>query len=380
MVITGEASGDMLAAELVTALREKSSSPQKFFGVGGAQVRDAGVETVFDFSQNAVFGLEALKRLGEYKARLQQLLALAIERRPDALICVDFGGFNSRFAQTVKEHVRGQGETAWHPKIIQFVSPQVWASRPWRANKLARNVDLLLTIFPFEKAWYAQRVPQLRVEFVGHPIVDRYARDIPNERFAAGRMPGANPRLVIFPGSRPSELKRHLPVLSEALAQIRAVKPGIRATMILGETLMPAAKQFGLPEGVEVRSANLAGALAEADVAIAKSGTITLECGFFGVPTVVMYKTSWATYALGKSLVNVKWVAMPNLLANEEVFPEFIQGQATSDNIAGATLELLDDAARRNWVKTKLKEIASSLGGPGASRRAAEMILSLVGE
>jgi lipid-A-disaccharide synthase len=378
MVITGEASGDALAAELVTALRAASTSPLQFFGVGGAQVRDAGVETVFDFTGNAVFGLEALKRIGDYKARLKQLVALTIRRQPDAVICVDFGGFNSRFAAAIKNHVRATGG-AWQPKIIQFVSPQVWASRPWRAQKLARNVDLLLTIFPFEKAWYARRVPQLRVEFAGHPMVDRYARSVPADRFAANKLPGENPRLVIFPGSRPSELQRHLPILSEALQKIRVSKPGVRTTMVIGETLIARARQIGLPSDVEVRSTDLAGALANADMAIAKSGTITLECAFFGVPTVAMYKTSWPTYLLAKSIVSVKWIAMPNLLANEEVFPEFVQSAATAENIARGTLEFLNDSGRRNWVKGKLKEIVSSLGEPGASRRAAEMILSLAG-
>lgn len=377
MVITGEASGDALASELVTALRARSSVPLKFFGVGGAQVRDAGVETIFDFSQNAVWGLEALKRINEYKARLQQLAELAVERKPDAVICVDFGGFNSRLAAAIKERAAGG---AWQPKIVQFVSPQVWASRPWRAKKLARNVDLLLTIFPFEKAWYAQRVPQLRVEFAGHPMVDRYSRHAAAERFVADASPGPNPRLVILPGSRPSELQRHLPVLNAALAKIRADKTGVRTTMILGESLVARAREIGLPDNVEVRSSGLAETLANADVAIAKSGTITLECGFFGVPTIAMYKTSWATYTLAKRVATVKWIAMPNLLANEEVFPEFVQGAATAENIARATLEFLNDSARRKWVKGKLKEIVSSLGEPGASGRAAEMILQLVGD
>ena len=185
---------------------------------------------------------------------------------------------------------------------------------------------------------------------------------------------------MIFPGSRPSELQRHLPVLSEALEKIRAQEPGVRTTMIIGESLIERARQIGLPANVEVRSSDLAGALANADVAIAKSGTITLECAFFGVPTVAMYKTSWPTYAIAKSIVSVKWIAMPNLLANEEVFPEFVQGAATAENIARATLEFLNDSTRRNWVKGKLKEIVSSLGEPGASRRAAEMILSLMRE
>jgi lipid-A-disaccharide synthase len=377
MVISGEASGDAIAAGLVTALKQHAPEPLTFFGVGGAQVREAGVETVFDFSSNAVFGLEALKRLGEYRARLGELLKLAVARRPDAIICVDFGGFNSRFAGLVREHV-ATARDDWKPKIVQLVSPQVWASRPWRADKIARNVDLLLTIFPFEKAWYAQRVPHLEVEFVGHPIVDRYVGTVSKDRFTSPTIATEHPCLVVLPGSRPSELKRHLPVLNKALRIIRHQKPGTRVAMVLSAALADVAKEIGLPDGVKVRSTGLAEALATADAAIAKSGTITLECAYFGVPTVAMYKTSWATYALAKRLLNVRWIAMPNILANEEVFPEFVQGAATSESIARATLEFLNDTGRRNWVKAKLRDIALSLGDPGASQRAAEAILRLI--
>ena len=147
--------------------------------------------------------------------------------------------------------------------------------------------------------------------------------------------------------------------------------------MIIPETLRDTAVKLGVPSDVELCE-TLADSLAEADVAIAKSGTVTLECAYFGVPAVVMYKTSWLTYAIAKRIVNVDYVAMPNLLANEEVFPEFLQSRATAGNIARSALELLCDEARRNYVKAKLKEIVGSLGQPGASRRAAEAIIALV--
>ena len=134
----------------------------------------AGMELIFDFTRHAIFGLEALKRLGEFRQHLQHLLQLAVERKPDVIVCVDFAGFNRRFAHAVKEHVRRSSD-GWNPKIIQYISPQVWASRPGRADKMAKDIDLLLAIFPFEKDWYAARVPELPVKFIGHPIIDRYA-------------------------------------------------------------------------------------------------------------------------------------------------------------------------------------------------------------
>ena len=239
---------------------------------------------------------------------------------------------------------------------------------------MAEDIDLLLVIFPFEKAWYAQRVPQLRVEFAGHPMADRYEGKLP----AADKpFNSESPLIVVLPGSRPGELKRHLPILCGALRRIREAKPKARALMVVADRLVPMAREIGLPPNVEIQS-DLADALARADLALAKSGTVTLECGFFGVPSVVFYKTWWLTWEIGSRIVQVKWAAMPNLLANEEVFPEFLQPAATAENISRSALELMTDAGRRTKVQSKLREIRASLGQPGASGRAAEVTLKLI--
>ncbi len=374
MLIAGEASGDALGAELITAIRQRlDGRPVEFFGVGGPQMQAAGMELIFDFTRNAVFGLEAIKRLWEFRQRFKNLLGLCINREPDAIICVDFAGFNRRFAQAIREHQRQKTDARWKPKIIQYVSPQVWASRPRRADKMAKDIDLLLAIFPFEKAWYAERTPNLRVEFVGHPMIDRYASHTGHDK----EFDAESPLIVLLAGSRPTELKKHLPVMSEALRRIRAEKPAARAVMVLSDRLAAQARELGMPENVEVQS-NLAEALTRADLAIAKSGTVTLECAYFGVPTVTMYKTSAATYAIAKRIVQVKWIAMPNILANEEVFPEFVQSQATPENLARSALELMNNSGRRTTVKARLRAIAASLGTPGASRRAAAEIVRLL--
>ena len=172
MLIAGETSGDLLASELVFALRQQLPDAT-FFGAGGAKMSAAGVGLAFDMTQHAVTGItDVLKNIFKFRRLFNQLLALAIERQPDAIIGVDYGGFNLRFGHAIKEYVR-KNPGAWNPKIIQFVSPQVWASRPQRANRLEADYDLLLSIFPFEKDWYTRRAPKLRVEFVGHPMLDR---------------------------------------------------------------------------------------------------------------------------------------------------------------------------------------------------------------
>jgi len=378
MLIAGEASGDLLAAELVSALRGQLPDAQ-FFGAGGAKMSAAGVELAFDLTQHSVIGItDVLKNLLKFRRLFNQLLALAIERKPDVVIGIDFGGFNLRFGQAIKKYVRENPFSKWDPKIVQFVSPQVWASRPGRADKLARDYDLLLSIFPFEKAWYAKRVPSLRVEFVGHPMIGRFTNDDLRFTSAAKGAATANrpSQILLLPGSRKSELQRHLPVMLAAVKMIQEKLPVAQAKMVLpNPALVSLAKALGA--NLEIQIGELPWALEESDVALASTGTVTMECAFFGVPTVTLYKTSWLTYQIAKRIVTVKSLTMPNLLAGETVYPEFIQDEATPENLSRAALELLQDKARRTEIKAQLAKIISSLGEPGAASRAAAAILSL---
>jgi lipid-A-disaccharide synthase len=380
MLIAGEASGDLLAAELVSALRGKLPDAT-FFGAGGAKMAAAGVVLAFDLTQHSVIGIsDVLKNYFKFRRLFNQLLALAIERKPDVIIGVDYGGFNLRFGHAVKEYVRNNPFSKWNPKIVQFVSPQVWASRPGRANRLAADYDLLLSIFPFEKDWYAQRVPHLRVEFVGHPMIGRFTND--DLRFTRGSASDSSivnrkSQILLLPGSRKSELQKHLPPMLAALKTIQEKLPAVKAKMVLpNQTLLQLAKSLGA--NVEIQIGELPWALAEADVAIASTGTVTMECAFFGVPTVTLYKTSWLTYQIARRIITVKSLTMPNLLAGETVYPEFVQHDATPENISRAALELLQDESRRTKIKSQLAKIISSLGEPGAAGRAATAILSLL--
>jgi lipid-A-disaccharide synthase len=394
MLIAGEASGDLLAAELVGALRERvlwaesghSDEVQPlrtrlaphFFGAGGPRMAAAGVDLAFDLTPHSVIGVgDPVRKSQWFLRRLIELRKLAIRNQPDAIILVDFSFFNHLFARILRRHLRRQTGpfNNWKPKIVKFVSPQVWASRPGRAYRMAQDFDLLLSIFPFEKAWYAKRVPKLRVEFVGHPMADRFA-GTPTQ---SASIENRKSQILLLPGSRPDELRRHLPAMLGALKLIQAGTTAIRASVVLpDEFRAEQAGSLGLPADVDLQVGRLPEALAQADVAIASTGTVTMECAFFGVPTVALYRTSWTTYEIAKRLVTVKYLAMPNLLANEEVFPEFIQHAATPENIARAALELLRDDARRASVKAKLARVVASLGGPGASARAAAAIVRLL--
>lgn len=408
MFIAGEASGDQLAAELVSTLREhptgqsarptdeaqprRASLEPRCFGAGGPRMAEAGVELVRDLTRHSVIGLwEVIRNYGKFRRFFRELLRVAIERQPDAIICVDYSGFNRRFAAAVKRRVRSHQSWFhnWDPKIVQYVSPQVWASREDRAYQLERDMDLLLSIFPFEKEWYARRTPKLRVEFVGHPIFDRH----PGGSEVAIDPPPP-PLVLLLPGSRREELRRHLPVMVGAARLVAAKTPcqfwavlpdaelAAEAAALARLQMVPAlaAPEYHpeQPPAIRCSYGNLPAALRQATVAIASTGTVTVECAFFGVPTVALYKTSWSTYQIGRRIVHVPFLAMPNLLAGEEVFPEFIQQAATPENVARAALELLTDEARRLKIKAQLARIIASLGGPGARRRAAKAITELL--
>jgi lipid-A-disaccharide synthase len=398
MLVAGEPSGDLLASELVLALRERLPDA-KFFGAGGAKMGAAGVELAFDLTQHAVVGItDVLQNYFKFRALFHRLLALAIERKPDAVIGVDYGGFNLRFGHAIKEYIRSHPDAKWNPKIVQFVSPQVWASRPGRAKLLEADYDLLLSIFPFEKAWYAERAPKLKVDFVGHPMLDRIRK--PED---GGQKREAGKAVLLLPGSRKSELEQHLPVLIGAAELIKQAEPECKFQIVLpDEKLLVGLRwQFAERTGViyrlndsptpgqvdylaskagfnlKTQIGNLPDALAQADVAIASTGTVTMECAYFGVPTVTLYKKPLLGLALAWGIITVKSLTMPNLLADGEVYPEFIQEAATPERISRAALELLQNDHRCKKIKAQLARIIASLGEPGASRRAAAAILNL---
>lgn len=429
MVIAGEASGDTLGAELIAALREQGQ--WRFFGVGGPRLQQAGLELIYDLTAHAVVGVwEVVQHYPQLRRLFTELLSLAVRRQPDVVILVDYPGFNLRFARALKQYVRRRRPFLnWRPKVVYYVSPQLWAWHESRVHQIARDVDLMLSIFPFEKAWYAARAPQLRVEFIGHPLIDRHSNaasssaecraqtgsnavcevqpaesKIASSHTPVSKGPPASPHdsafgiphsalegdsalrtpqspfklVLLLPGSRARELKKHVEVMVEAALKIEA-RAKVKWLMVLPNRELEelARTRIAALEKINLQVGGLAEALAKAHLAIASSGTVTMECACFGVPTVVLYRTSWSTYQLGKRFIKVDFIAMPNLLAQEMIYPEFIQHQATPDIIAAEAIDLLQNAPRRAAIKTKLAAVIKSLGEPGAAQRAAQAVMSL---
>jgi lipid-A-disaccharide synthase len=379
MLVAGDPSGDLLATELARELAcQAGPFGPRFIGAGGPAMAAAGVALRHDLTRHSVIGLEILRKYRELKAVFDDLVALALAERPEVIVGVDYGGFNLRLAEELRRrHAQERGIFLnWRPKIVQYVSPQVWASRPGRARTIAENHDLLLSILPFEAAWYARHAPRLRVEFVGHPIVDRHQAPPPEAR----ETPIGRPTLLLLPGSRVGELQRHLPVMIPATERV-VRETGCRVRIVLPrEQLRAIAAPWlaAVPE-LEVQIGDLPAALTNATVALASTGTVTLECAWFGVPTVAIYRTSALTYAIGRRIVTVPFLAMPNLLAGEAIMPEFVQDAASPATLAGAVSELLQSPAKRATQQARLQEMVATLGRPGAARRAATAILEVVG-
>jgi lipid-A-disaccharide synthase len=358
LIVAGDPSGDLHASNLIKALKRLDPSV-RVAAVGGPLCRAAADEFIEDLASRGVTGFwEPALKIGFLLKLAKRINSLLSQRRPAALICVDYYGFNRR----ILPYAKAAGIPAFY-----FVSPQVWASRPGRVKVLKRLVDKMLVIFPFEEDLY--RAAGVPVEFVGHPLLDL----IP-ETSAHRAEPGA-PRIGLLPGSRSSELRRHLHMFYAAFKVLRLERPGANGFVFASPNQTDAA--YGrLPDGVVlVRESDYA-VRASLDLAICSSGTATLENAVLGVPMVVVYKLSWPTYAIARAIVKVKHIAMANLLAGREVVPELIQRDATAGRIVLEAARFLDDPALAARTRAELARVRSKLGEPGAAARAAAAVLA----
>lgn len=365
-MVAGEASGDTHGAELILALRQQHPHV-RIIGVGGPRMVAAGQEQLFDLSAHAVLGLtEVLRHYFKFKRFFNRVLDLARKERPDAVILIDYPGFNLRLAEKLRREVPGS-------RTIFYISPQVWAWKAGRVKTMQRDLDLLLAILPFEKAWFAKTAPKLNVEWVGHPMLDRIRKVEEVE---------PNPNCIaLLPGSRKTEIAAHLPVLWEAARLMAARKPGLKFILLspnedIQKYSLGVLSKFPAPNFTfEYNIGYAVSHLSRCALAIVASGTASLECALVGIPQLVVYQVHPLTYAVGKRLVKVKHLSMVNVLANEEVVPELLQDRFDPEAVSQEALELLGDPQRREEMKKRIEQIVSTLGEPGASQRAAAAIL-----
>ncbi len=371
MIIAGEVSGDMRAAELVEAANAIKPG-LRWFGIGGPDMRKAGVETRHDVKDMAVIGFaEVIKRYPFFKRVFNEMLAWAADEKPDLAVFVDYPGFNLRLAE--KLHAQGI-------RTLHYICPQVWAWHRSRIPQMARYLDHLITIFPFEAEHFAGT--GLPVTFAGHPLVD----SINQSRIS---QPPALPwqglqRIALLPGSRHGEISRLLPVMLEAAALLDQRIPGCsfivaapgREQADQARELCASAPPMRAP--VTVIEDMTRDVIRQADAAMVCSGTATVETALLGCPMVVVYKLNPISYHLFKAMIHVKHIGMVNIVAGREICPELVQGRATGRNLADAIEPLLMPTDTRQKMLEALKQFDASMGEGGAASRAAAVLVGML--
>lgn len=370
LIISGEASGELHGAELVRAIRKLSPDTQ-FFGVGGEQMRQAGVELLYDVIHLEVVGVwEALLSLGYHRKLLKELISFAETHRLSAIVLIDYPYFNLHFAHRVK-HLS--------TPIIYYIAPQVWAWYPGRIKKIARLVDKMLVILPFEEELYRQQ--GLKVEFVGHPLLEEVVAELDRSSFCKKYNLDEESEIVsLLPGSRQREIKYLLPPMLQSIPLLqRARKMNFIISLAerVDRRLVERMAKPYLPQ-VTLVERDTYNVIKNSDLMVVTSGTATLEAAVLGTPMVVVYKLTFPGYLLAKLLVRVKYISLVNILAGREVVTELLQYRVTARNIAKEVLRLLLNPTVKEGVKKELLGVRAKLGTPGASHRAARAVLQFI--
>lgn len=378
MLVAGEPSGDIHAANLVKSLKELSPQTEfEFFGCAGAAMRDAGVEAIVRNDDLAIVGLYEVwvKALPKFIRAFNELKKAAAVRKPDAVVFIDWPDFNLRLARSLKK--KGL-------KTIYYISPQLWAWRSHRVKLVRRYVDLMLAILPFEVEWYKKRGLE-RIEFVGNPLAGEVVAKYGREEFCEkNNLNASMPLIALLPGSRHKELTRILPVMIEAASLISKTDPEIQFVILLAsnrkkeEVEKIISQTEEIPNQLCLTQNETREAIAASDVAAVASGTATLETALLGTPLVVVYKESNINYKLFMPIINVEHFGLVNLVAGQRVATELIQHDFTPQRLADELLKLLEQE-NNQAMRKRLKDVVSVLGDGGASHQAARAVLREIG-
>lgn len=376
--VAGEASGDARASEVMRAIRE-ARPDCTFVGAGGPRMQAMAGEPFDNWvARAAVLGLwDVLRHYGYFREKFRLMRDAILRIRPDAVVPVDYPGFNLRLAKALRK-------AGYDGKILYYISPQVWAWNRGRIAKMAQWLDLMICVFPFEAPMY--EASGLHTVFVGHPLLEALDAERAN--------PQREPCLLgLFPGSREREVRRIFPVMVGAVRQVRARMP--QATFEAAAATEAHAglmRTMAADSGIVVRPGNAHDLMQRATAGIVCSGTATLEAAFFGLPYCLVYKVAWLTFEIGRRLVDVNALGIVNILENYRVNPppdprlpaapaphvvrEFLQGDATPEALADEAIRLLGNPAARDELRGRFSEIIAGLEARGAARRAAAALLS----
>jgi lipid-A-disaccharide synthase len=374
-MIAGEASGDLHGANLVRAM--KGLNPDiAVAGIGGQKMEDAGVEILVPCADMAVVGVtEVFSRLTTIVRAHLTMRSLLKNSPPDLLILIDYPEFNIYLARTARRY---------GVQVLYYISPQIWAWRRWRAKKIARRVDRMVVILPFEKEFYLKTGTGMAVDYVGHPLIDNVPHNMDKEgiKRELGLQEG-DLILGILPGSRGEEVKRLLPSMIGAAEILSSRYPNLRCVISIAPTISPDLIQSAIsksPLKIITIPKDVYRILCICDLAMVASGTATLETAIMGVPMIIAYRLSSFSFWFGKMVVRgVPYIGLVNLIAGEEVVPELIQDEVTPQRLADKALAILEDENIEADMIKKLRMVKERLGSPGASLRTARIALQMMG-
>lgn len=372
MIVAGEASGDIYGADLAREAY-KIDPALTFFGIGGARMREAGVETLVDSADMAVVGVvEVFKHFDVIAAAFTKLKKILLNDPPSLLILIDYPGFNLRLAKVAKKA---------GVKVLYYISPQIWAWRQGRVKKIARLVDHMAVILPFEAPFYEKAgVP---VSFVGHPMLDMVQVTLERDQAAASFGLDPSSKIVgLFPGSRRNEIERLLPVIVQSAQLLKQRFPEIQFILPLASTLkeedvLPQLQSAGI--SATITRERIHDMIRACDAVISVSGTVTLEIALVGTPMVIIYKLSPLTYQLAKRLIKVDAIGLCNIVAGEIAVKELIQDDANPSAIASEISAILASAGYGALIRARLATVRQKLGKGGASANVAALIPELIG-
>jgi lipid-A-disaccharide synthase len=371
MIVAGEASGDLHGASLVQEIKRMCPDAE-VFGIGGPKMARQGVGILCSTDQMAFLGfVEVLRHLPFVRRVLAQMKDALAERRPDALILIDYPGFNLKLARIAH---------GLKVPVMYYVSPQIWAWGRSRITKIREWVDRMVVVLPFEGEMYGRQ--GVRVEFVGHPLLDIVKPTVDARAFRARYGIGGGDCVVgLLPGSREQEVSRLLPVMLEAGQRIRHQLGNVHLVIGAADTLEDPTYHRALKgyrDSVVLARSATYDVMKHADLLLVASGTATLESAIIGTPMIVLYKVAPLSYVIARLLLSVPCIGLVNVVAGRKIVPEFIQGNAEPGRIATAAVEILRNGRVNAKMRSDLLQIRSLLGERGASRRAAQIAMEMI--
>ncbi len=371
MISAGEASGDFHAANMIRDFKHKGYQPI-LYGMGGECLQNEGMELIVNYKDVAVIGI--VEVLAQYRKIIKKLKLLEQRLRqepPDVLVLVDYQDFNLRLAKTAKD---------LGIKVLFYIGPQVWAWRPKRVEKIAQRVDLMAVIFPFEVAFYKKA--HIQVEYVGHPLLDEVkATETAEQTRQRLQLDSNAPVITLLPGSRKGEIKRNLPIILQACKAIKQQLPQVQFVLAKAKAIdsrQIQAISATSAVAIKIQEDNYYNLINAADCVITSSGTATLETGLLAKPMVIMYRVNPLTYAIMNPLITIKHIGLANIVAGKEVVKEYIQNNATAENISKEVIKILRNDDYRNNMINELSKLRAIMGEHNQSCSIADCIEKLL--